>query len=92
MTSNLGELSPVKALLAIVLGCAVAWLIFSRFSFQQESAPIDKTAAVENNLKRTNDDLDALRKRVEQLGSSPSAPAQSPQRQSRTQRKHAKRS
>jgi hypothetical protein len=88
MTSNLGELSPVKALLAIVLGCAVAWLIFSRFSFQQESAPIDKTAAVENNLN----DLDALRKRVEQLGSSPSAPAQSPQRQSRTQRKHAKRS
>jgi hypothetical protein len=92
MTNNLGELKPAKALLAIVLGCTIAWLIFSRFSFQQEPAPTDKKAAIECNLKRTNDELDALRKRVEQLESSPPAPTKGPPKPSRTQKKRPKRS
>jgi hypothetical protein len=92
MTNNLGELKLYKGVLAIVLGCMSAWLIFSRFSFQQEPAPTDKTAATETELIRTNGELDALRKRVEQLESSPAAPAQGPPKQPRILRKHPKRS
>jgi hypothetical protein len=67
MTDNLGELRIGKILLAIVIGIAVGWLVYSRFTFQQESAAADKSAAVERALKETKDDAASLRRRVEEI-------------------------
>jgi septal ring factor EnvC (AmiA/AmiB activator) len=79
MTNNLGELKLGKALLAILLGCALAWFVYSRFSFEQETGAADKTTALlERELKEAKDEAAALRKRIEEIErrlSEPTPPA-----------------
>ena len=71
MTNNLGELNLVKALLWIVASCALAGLVYSRFSFEQQPPPdwkaAEKTAVLERELEQTKNEAAALRKRIEEI-------------------------
>jgi hypothetical protein len=78
MTDNLGELKAGKILLAILIGIAFAWLIFSRFSFRQEPAATDKSVAIERELKETKDDAASLRRRIDDIGRRLSTPTLAP--------------
>jgi hypothetical protein len=78
MTDNLGELKAGKMLLAVLIGIAFAWVIYSRFSFHQEPAATDKSAAIERELQQTKDDAASLRRRIDdierRLSAQPPAP------------------
>jgi uncharacterized membrane protein YccC len=91
MTNNLGELRLGKVLLAIILGCAFAWFVYSRFSFVQKADTVDKTAAVARELKKTKDEALELRKRVEEIERRLAEPKPSSVRKAKSQPNAGKR-
>lgn len=67
MKNTIGELHLGKAILAVVIAGALAWLVYSRFSFVQEENSADRTAVLERELQQTKDASEKLRQRIEEI-------------------------